>query len=101
MEVTAVGPAAAGGYTLRCRVTRDEALVSVVTLLVDEKTGRKRTATIEIAGVKAKLADRLENVLTYADDGAPAEFHALFHFKMAWIERSAEFRSKRIASSHP
>jgi len=101
MEVTAVGPAAAGGYTLRCKVTRDEAMVSLVTLVVDQQTGRKRSATIEIAGVKAKLADRLENVLTYADDGAPAEFHALFHFKMAWIERSAEFRSKRITPSHP
>jgi hypothetical protein len=101
MEVSAVGPAPAGGYTLRCKVTREDALVSVVTLLVDEKTGRKRTASIEIGGMKAKLADRLENVLTYGDDGAPAEFHGSFHFKLGWIERSAEFRSKRIPSSHP
>jgi hypothetical protein len=100
MEVTAVGPAAGGGYTLRCKVP-DNALVSFVTLVVDEKTGRKRTATIEVASVKAKLADRLENVLTYADDGAPAEFHAAFHFKMAWIERAAEFTSKRVATLRP
>jgi hypothetical protein len=100
MEVTAVGPAQTGGYTLRCRVKRD-AMVSVVTLLVDEKTGRKRTANIEIAGARAKLADRLENVLTYADDGGPARLEATFHFKLGWIERSAQFRSERIPPPHP
>lgn len=100
MEVTAVGPAPGGGYTLRCRVKKD-AMVSAVVLVVDEKTGRKRSASIEIGGMRARLADRLENMLAYADDGAPVEFHASFHFKMGWIERSAEFRSKRIAAPPP
>jgi hypothetical protein len=35
-------------------------------------------------------------VLFYADDGAPARFHSSFHFKMAWIERSAEIDSERV-----
>jgi len=96
MEVSAVGPAPGGGYTLRCRVTRD-AVVSIVTLLVDEKTGRKRTAHIQMAGTRAKLADKLENVLTYAEDGAPSEFRSSFYFKLGWIERSAEVRSERAA----
>jgi hypothetical protein len=100
VEVTALGPAPPGGYRLRCRVTRDAA-VSVVTLLVDEKTGRKRTADIQMAGLRAKLADRLENVLTYADDGAPAAFHSSFYFKLGWIERSAEVRSERIVPPPP
>jgi len=95
MEVTPVGPATGGGYALRCRVKRD-ALVGVVVVIVDETTGRKRAATIQMAGLKAKLADRLENVLVYADDGAPARFHSSFHFKMAWIERSAEIDSERV-----
>ena len=95
IEVTALGPATAGGYALRCRVKRD-ALVSVVVLMVDEKTGRKRAANIQMAGMKAKLADRLENVLFYADDGAPARFQSSFHFKLAWIERSAEISSERV-----
>jgi len=96
MEVTAAGPAP-GGYALRCRVKRD-ALVSVVVLVVDAQTGRKRAASIEMAGVKAKLADRLENVLLYADDGAPATFHSSFHFKLGWIERSAEISSERVVN---
>jgi len=96
MEVAAVGPAEPGGYALRCRVKRD-ALVSVVVLIVDTKTGRKRAAKIEMAGIKAKLADRLENVLVYADDGAPERFHSSFHFKLGWIERSAEISSERVA----
>ena len=96
MEVTAVGPAPAGGYTLRCKPRR-EALVSTITLVVDEKTGHKRSATVEIGGLRAKLADRIENVLVYSDDGGPADFHASFHVKLAWIERSAEFASKRIS----
>ena len=50
-----------------------------------------------MAGMKAKLADRLENVLSYADDGAPAGFHSSFHFKLGWIERSAEVSSERVA----
>ncbi len=100
MEVTALGPAAPGGYKLRCRVTRD-AMVSAVTLLIDEKTGRKRTADIQMAGAKAKLADRLESVLTYAEDGAPAAFHSSFYFKLGWIVRSAEIRSERIVPAAP
>jgi len=95
MEVTAVGPTRPGVYTLRCRVKRD-AMVSVVTLLVDEKTGRKLTAGIAMAGARAWLADRLENVLTYAEDGSPAAFRSSFHFKLGWIERSAEVRSERV-----
>ncbi len=96
MEVTALGPAPEGGYTLRCRVTRD-AVVSAVTLLVDAQTGRKRAANIEMSGTRARLADKLENVLTYADDGAPAAFRSSFHFKLGWIERNAEVRSERVA----
>jgi hypothetical protein len=95
MEVTALGPSAPGGYALRCRVKRD-ALVSVVVLIVDEKTGRKRAASIQMAGLKAKLADRLENVLLYGDDGAPDHFRSSFHFKLGWIERAAEISSERV-----
>jgi hypothetical protein len=95
IEVTALGPAPDGGYTLRCRVTRDAA-VSTVTLLIDQKTGRKRAASIEMSGTRAKMADKLENVLTYAEDGAPSEFRSSFYFKLGWIERSAEVRSERI-----
>ena len=97
IEVTAVGPAPPGGYALRCRVKRD-ALVSVVILVVDAQSGRKRAASIQMAGVKAKLADRLENVLLYADDGAPATFRSSFHFKLGWIERSAEISSERVVT---
>jgi len=96
MEVTALGPAPAGGFTLRCKPKHD-ALVAAITLIVDEKSGHKRSATIEIAGLKAKLADRIENLLVYGEDGGPADFHASFHVKLAWIERSAEFASKRIS----
>jgi hypothetical protein len=98
MEVTAVAPAPGDGTVLRCRVKRD-ALVSVVILIVDARTGRKRAARIEMAGLKAKLADRLENVLSYADDGAPERFHSSFHFKLGWIERSAEISSERVRPS--
>jgi hypothetical protein len=100
VEVTAVGPAPSGGYTLRGRVTRD-APVGAVTLVVDAQTGRKRSANIEMAGLRAKLADRLENVLTYADDGAPAAFRSSFYFKLGWIERSAEVRSERVQPAQP
>ncbi len=100
MEVTAVGRSPSGGYTLRCRVTRD-AVVDVVTLIIDERSGRKRTASIEMAGMKAKLADRLENVMTYADDGAPSAFRSSFHFKLGWIERMAEVRSERARPTPP
>jgi len=100
MEVAAVGPSPSGGYTLRCRVTRD-AVVAVVMLIIDERSGRKRTASIEMAGMKAKLADRLENVMTYADDGAPSAFRSSFHFKMGWIERMAEVRSERVRPAPP
>jgi hypothetical protein len=96
MDVTALGPGDAGGYALRCRVKRD-ALVSAVVLMVDAKTGRKRAASIQMAGLKAKLADRLENLLFYADDGAPARFRSSFHFKLGWIERSAEINSERMS----
>jgi hypothetical protein len=98
MEVSAVGAAPSGGYALRCRVTRD-AVVSAVTIVVDEKTGRKRAASIEMAGAKARLADRLETVLTYAADGAPESFRSSFHFKLGWIERSAEIRSERVPAA--
>ena len=94
IEVTALGPAPADGYTLRCRVTSD-AVVSEITLTVDARTGRKRAARIQMAGMRAKLADKLENVISYAEDGAPASFHSSFLFKMGWIERSAEVSSER------
>lgn len=98
IEVTAAAPAPGGGYTVRCKV-KHPTLVSALTVVVDARTGRKRTARLEIAGFKAKLADRLENVLTYADDGAPVELHANFHAKVAWIERSAEFHTKRVGTA--
>jgi hypothetical protein len=95
MDVTAVGPAAPDGWALRCRVKRD-AVVAAVVVIVDEKSGRKRAARIQMAGLKARLADRLENVLFYGDDGAPAHFQSSFHFKLGWIERSAEISSERV-----
>ena len=100
IEVAAVGPAPSDGYTLRCRVTRD-AVVSEVVLVVDARTGRKRTASIQMAGMRAKLADKLENVLSYGEDGAPSRFRSSFRFKMAWIERSAEVSSERVVAPAP
>jgi len=96
MDVTVVGPTAPHGYALRCRVKRD-AVVSAVVLIIDEKTGRKRAASIQMAGLKARLADRLENALFYGEDGAPTRFHSSFRFKLGWIERTAEINSERVA----
>jgi len=95
MDVTVVGPAAPDGWALRCRVKRDASVAAVV-VIVDEKSGRKRVARIQMAGMKARLADRLENVLFYGNDGAPVRFQSSFHFKLGWIERSAEISSERV-----
>ena len=100
MDVTAVGPADAGGYALRCRVKRD-AVVSVVVLMVDEKTGRKRAASIQMAGVKARLADRLENLLFYADDGAPAAVPLELSLQAGLdrAERGGQLRARRACAT--
>jgi hypothetical protein len=89
-EVTAVD-----SNTLRCR-PRHDSQVAAITLLVDRQTGRKRSAVLEPAGTLTRLADRIEVVLTYAEDGAPAELRSSIVVKFAWILRSAELRSERV-----
>lgn len=94
VDVTAVGPTA-GGYLLRCDVRRDAA-VARIDLVVDEATGRKLSATLHPPGVLVKLADRADMLLTYADDGTPAELHSLFAARVLWVDRAADLTTTRL-----
>ena len=89
IDVRPVGPTSDGGYALRCDVRRDAA-VARIDLVVDEATGKKRSATLHPAGALVKLADRAEMELAYAPDGTPAALHSAFAARVLWVDRSAE-----------
>jgi hypothetical protein len=94
VDVVPVGPVG-DGYLLRCRVRRDAA-VAALELIVDEASGRKRSAIMRPAGTLVKLADRAEMALSYASDGAPAELHSLFAARILWIDRAADLVTTRL-----
>jgi len=94
VDVTPVGPTP-GGYLLRCDVVRDAA-VARIDLVVDEATGKKRSATLRPAGALVKLADRADMQLAYADDGAPAALRSAFAARVLWVDRSAEMVTTRL-----
>ena len=88
VEVRPIGPTE-GGYLLRCDIRRDAA-VGRIDLVVDEATGRKRSASLHPAGTLVKLADRAEMQLVYADDGTPALLRSAFAARVLWVDRAAE-----------
>lgn len=89
VEVRPVGPTANGGYALRCDVKRDAA-VARIDLVVDEATGKKRSAVLHPSGALVKLADRAEMELAYAPDGTPAALRSAFAARVLWVDRAAE-----------
>jgi hypothetical protein len=93
-EVTPMGPIA-GGYQLRVEVHRD-ASIARIDLVVDEATGKKRSAALHPAGTLVKLADRAEMRLVYADDGAPLALRSQFAAKVLWVDRAAELTTTRV-----
>lgn len=95
VDVTPVGPVDGGGYLLRCKVHRDAA-VSTLDVIVDEATGKKRSATLQPAGVLVKLADRADMTLTYAPDGTPAALRSDFAARILWVDRAADLTTTRI-----
>jgi len=88
VDVKPIGPTQ-GGYLLRCDVRRDAA-VGRIDLIVDEATGKKRSASLHPAGTLVKLADRAEMELVYADDGTPAMLRSAFAARILWVDRAAE-----------
>lgn len=95
VDVKPVGPTQGGGYLLRCDVRRDAA-VARIDLVVDEASGKKRSAALHPAGALVKLADRAEMELAYADDGTPAALHSAFAARVLWVDRSAEMVTTRL-----
>ena len=89
IDVRPVGPTPDGGYALRCDVRRDAA-VARIDLVVDEATGKKRSAVLHPAGALVKLADRADMELTYAADGTPAALRSAFAARVLWVDRAAE-----------
>jgi hypothetical protein len=89
VTVQAIGPSGDGGYRLRCDVHR-EASIDAVELIVDEQTGKKRSAVLRPAGRLVKLANRAELVLAYADDGTPARLESHFAARVLWIDRAVD-----------
>jgi hypothetical protein len=89
VEVRALGPAADGGYRLSCAVHR-EASIDGIELIVDEATGKKRSARLRPAGRMVRLADRAELVLAYADDGTPAKLESHFAARVLWVDRAVD-----------
>jgi hypothetical protein len=95
IDVRPVGPLDGGGYLLRCTVHRNAA-IDALELVVDEASGRKRTATLHPAGVLVRLADRADLALTYAPDGTPAALHSLFAARILWVDRAADLVTRRV-----
>jgi hypothetical protein len=95
IDVRPVGPTPDGGYALRCDVRRDAA-VARIDLVVDEATGKKRSAVLHPAGALVKLADRAEMELTYAPDGTPAALRSAFAARVLWVDRAAEMVTTRL-----
>ena len=88
VDVKPIGPTQ-GGYLIRCDVRRD-AVVGRIDLVVDEATGKKRSASLHPAGTLVKLADRAEMELVYADDGTPAMLRSAFAARVLWVDRAAD-----------
>jgi hypothetical protein len=95
VDVQPVGPVADGGYLLRCRIRRDAA-VTAIDIVVDEATGKKRSAAMHPAGRLVKLADRADMQLTYASDGGPAQLRSQFAASILWIKRAADLTTTRL-----
>lgn len=95
VDVEPVGAVADGGYLMRCHIRRDAA-VSNIEIIVDEASGKKRSAVMHPAGRLVKLADRADMLLTYASDGRPTELHSQFVAKILWIRRSADLTTTRL-----
>jgi hypothetical protein len=89
VEVRAIGPTGDGGYRLNCAVHR-EASIDGIELIVDEATGKKRSARLRPAGRMVRLADRAELVLAYAEDGTPAKLESHFAARILWINRAVD-----------
>jgi hypothetical protein len=89
VDVKAIGPTGDGGYRLRCDVHR-EATIDALELIVDEETGKKRSAQLRPAGTLVKLADRAELALAYADDGTPAKLESHFAARVLWVDRAVD-----------
>jgi hypothetical protein len=95
IDVEPVGAVANGGYLMRCRIRRDAAVVAL-DVIVDEATGKKRSAAMHPAGRLVKLADRADMQLTYASDGSPTELRSQFAANILWIKRSADLTTTRL-----
>lgn len=95
VDVQPIGPVADGGYLLRCKIRRDAA-VTAIDVVVDEATGKKRSAAMHPAGRLVKLADRADMQLTYASDGGPAQLRSQFAASILWIERAADLTTTRL-----
>jgi hypothetical protein len=96
VDVKALGPTGDGGYRLRCDVHR-EASIDGIELIVDEESGKKRTARLRPAGRLVKLADRAELALAYADDGTPARLESHFAARVLWIDRAVDMTTTPAA----
>lgn len=95
VDVEPAGPVAGGGYLLRCRVRRSAA-VDELQLVVDEASGKKRSATLRPAGTLVKLARRADMALIYGSDGAPAELRSQFAAHILWVDRAADLTTTRL-----
>ncbi len=95
VDVQPIGPVADGGYLLRCKIHRDAA-VTAIDVVVDEASGKKRSATMQPASRFVKLADRADMELTYGSDGAPAQLRSQFAASIMWVKRAADVTTKRL-----
>ena len=95
IDVQPIGPVADGGYLLRCKIRRDAA-VAAIDVVVDEASGKKRSAAMHPAGRLVKLADRADMQLTYGSDGAPAQLRSQFAANILWVKRAADLTTTRL-----
>jgi hypothetical protein len=98
--VTAIGPTGDGGYQLRCAVHR-EASIDALEIIVDEETGRKRSARLRPAGQLVKLANRADLLLAYAEDGTPARLESHFAARVLWIDRAVDMTTTPLSRARP
>ena len=96
ISVTPVGPTSDGGYKLHCDVHRN-ASIDALDVIVDEATGKKRSASLRPASKLARLADRAELSLTYADDGTPARLESHFAARVLWVDRAVDMQTVPVA----
>jgi hypothetical protein len=74
-----------------------EASIDGIELIVDEASGRKRSARLRPAGKLVKLADRAELALAYAEDGTPAKLESHFAARVLWIDRAVDMTTMPTA----